>query len=286
MHAYPDRHHRLRRALDRLYDRMNRREYIYPDPLWPVLEYSDPRDQEAAALLSAALAFGNVRTILGSYARVTTALRIPPAQWHTLAPSSIARALRGFRHRYVGEHEMAAFIAGLTEAQRAHGTLAAAFQSGWRASDPDVLPALARFQVLLLAPSGLGKNYLLPDPTGQSACKRWMMYLRWMLRSDAVDPGSWRALGLAIPPRRLLIPVDTHMLRTAQRLGLTRRTAATLATARELTAAYAALRPSDPVRYDFAVTRLGIHPDFTPDAFIAEATRGQAACDPEAPARV
>jgi len=266
-----ERHRRLRRELDRLYGEMNRREYVALDPLAPVLEYSDPRDQEAAALLSSSLAFGNVRTILASYGRVADALRVAPSQWHTLAPSRVERALRDIRHRYVGGRELAALIAGVAEAQRAHGSLAAAFALGWRASDRDVLPALGRFNALLLAPSGLDKNYLLPDPGGQSACKRWMMFLRWMLRSDAVDPGSWRVLGLRVPPSRLLVPVDTHMLRTALRLGLTRRETATLATARELTAAYAAIRPSDPVRYDFAVTRLGIHPDFQPEPFIARA---------------
>ena len=272
MPPQPDeRHRRLRRELDRLYGEMNRREYVALDPLAPVLDHADPLDQEAAALLSSSLAFGNVRTILASYQRVYDALGVPPSQWHMLAPSHVERALRGIRHRYVGGGELAALIAGAAEAQRAHGSLAAAFALGWHPSDRDILPALGRFSALLLAPSGLNKNYLLPDPGGQSACKRWMMYLRWMLRSDAVDPGSWRALGLRVPPRRLLVPVDTHMLRTALRLGLTRRKTATLATARELTAAYAAIRPSDPVRYDFAVTRLGIHPDFQPEPFIARA---------------
>lgn len=266
-----ERQRRLRRELERLYGEMNRREYVALDPLAPVLEYTDPRDQEAAALLSSSLAFGNVRTILASYSRVTAALRVSPSQWHTLSPSRVEWALHDVRHRYVGGRELAGLIAGIAEAQRTYGSLAAAFALGWRASDADILPALSRFNALLLAPSGLEKNYLLPDPGGQSACKRWMMFLRWMLRSDAVDPGSWRALGLRVPPRRLLVPVDTHMLRTALRLGLTRRETATLATARELTAAYAAIRPSDPVRYDFAVTRLGIHPDFQPEPFIARA---------------
>jgi uncharacterized protein (TIGR02757 family) len=266
-----ERQRRLRRELERLYGEMNRRQYVALDPLAPVLEYTDPRDQEAAALLSSSLAFGNVRTILASYSRVTAALRVSPSQWHTLSPSRVEWALHDVRHRYVGGRELAGLIAGIAEAQRTYGSLAAAFALGWRASDADILPALSRFNAVLLAPSGLEKNYLLPDPGGQSACKRWMMFLRWMLRSDAVDPGSWRALGLRVPPRRLLVPVDTHMLRTALRLGLTRRETATLATARELTAAYAAIRPSDPVRYDFAVTRLGIHPDFQPEPFIARA---------------
>lgn len=65
----------LRRELDGIYRRFNRAEFIAADPLAPVLTYRDPRDQEVVALVSASLAFGNVKTILGSIDKVLAILR-------------------------------------------------------------------------------------------------------------------------------------------------------------------------------------------------------------------
>jgi len=93
--------------------------------------------------------------------------------------------------------------------------------------------------------------------TRGSACKRLLMYLRWMVRKDEVDPGGWEG----IPPSKLLVPVDTHMHRIARKLRFTRRKQANLATVREITAAFRKIVPDDPARYDFTLTRFGIRKD-------------------------
>ena len=83
------------------------------------------------------------------------------------------------------------------------------------------------------------------------------MFLRWMVRADGiVDLGIWRA---TISPGQLLIPLDTHVRRVASRLGLTSRKSASLATAREITDALAALFPGDPCLGDFALFGYGIN---------------------------
>jgi uncharacterized protein (TIGR02757 family) len=114
--------------------------------------------------------------------------------------------------------------------------------------------------------SPLPSNYLLPAPEAGSACKRLLMYLRWMARRDAVDPGPWQG----VDPRLLVVPMDTHMYRVARALGFTRRRTAGMRAALETTAAFARFRPGDPVRYDFALTRLGIRRDTDLPAFLAE----------------
>ncbi|MFW6062129.1 MAG: DUF2400 family protein [Planctomycetota bacterium] len=105
----------------------------------------------------------------------------------------------------------------------------------------------------------------MPDPSRGSACKRLLLWLRWMVRRDAVDPGDWRG----VPASKLVIPLDVHMHRITRLLGFTRRKQANLATAMEVTAGFARLCPADPVRYDFALTRFGIHPDMEPDELLA-----------------
>jgi uncharacterized protein (TIGR02757 family) len=104
-------------------------------------------------------------------------------------------------------------------------------------------------------PAGAGVRFFFPSPSGGSACKRLCLFLRWMVRGpDGVDLGVWRNLS----PSSLVVPVDTHMNRIARFLGITRRRDASWKTAQELTGALRRLDPEDPVKYDFAITRLGI----------------------------
>ena len=114
---------------------------------------------------------------------------------------------------------------------------------------------------------------LLPSPSAGSACKRLNLFLRWMVRQDNVDPGGWDS----VSPAKLIIPLDTHMHRIGRRLGLTPRRQADLRTAIEITEGFRGICPSDPVRYDFALTRLGIRRDEGVEDFLSGALRtGQA----------
>ena len=70
-----------------------------------------------------------------------------------------------------------------------------------------------------------------------------------------------------MPPSKLLVPLDTHMHRIAMTLGLTKRKQADLRTALEITEAFRKFSPSDPVRYDFVLTRFGIRKDLDQQRF-------------------
>lgn len=241
-------------TLNRLYEQVNRPEFIYPDPLAAVLRYSDPADQEVVGLIAAALAFGNVKTILRSVGAVLTRLPRPAAQLPAAESQELLRLFGSFRHRYVRGRELADLLSGIGRVLRAHGSLGACFQACARPQETDYRLALTRFVCELRKGARLENNYLLPDPRRGSACKRLWLYLRWMVRQDAVDPGAWPGLD----PARLIVPLDTHMHRICRKLGFTERKPADLRTAVEVTEAFRRICPEDPVRYDFALTRLGI----------------------------
>ena len=80
------------------------------------------------------------------------------------------------------------------------------------------------------------------------------MFLRWMVRKDAIDPGGWDQ----ISPSKLIVPIDTHMHQVGLKLGFTKRKQANLTTALEVTSAFSKFSPDDPVKYDFSLTRVGI----------------------------
>ena len=92
------------------------------------------------------------------------------------------------------------------------------------------------------------------SPAG-SACKRSCLFLRWMVSpDDGVDCGVWTRVSRA----RLVLPLDTHLFRVVRALGWTRRKSSGWAMALEATARLRALDPDDPIRFDFALSRLGI----------------------------
>jgi uncharacterized protein (TIGR02757 family) len=97
-------------------------------------------------------------------------------------------------------------------------------------------------------------QYLLTSPRDGSACKRMNLFLRWMVRRTTPDLGLWTF----VDPAKLVMPVDTHIHRIATFLGLNRRKSADWKTARALTKRLASFDPADPIRYDFALCRLGI----------------------------
>jgi uncharacterized protein (TIGR02757 family) len=243
--------------LEAVYGRYNRPEFIRPDPMQFLLDYADPNDREIVGLISSSLAFGTVKHILASVQTVLARVPEPRAYLESATRDAIVRDFRDFQHRYVlGEH-LSAMLWGAACAIREHGSLDRCFAACATESDQTIVPALETFARTLLKYSSMEKNYLIPIPSRGSACKRWLMYLRWMIRCDAVDLGGWNGT----PPSKLIVPLDTHMFRIARALRLTKRNQANLVTALEVTAAFKTCVPDDPVRYDFALTRLGIRRD-------------------------
>jgi uncharacterized protein (TIGR02757 family) len=96
----------------------------------------------------------------------------------------------------------------------------------------------------------------IATPERDSSCKRLNMFLRWMVRSDnnGVDFGIWKN----ISPSTLISPLDVHVARVARKLDLLHRKQNDWLAAIELTVALRKLDKHDPVKYDFALFKLGI----------------------------
>jgi len=88
---------------------------------------------------------------------------------------------------------------------------------------------------------------------GVGALKRWMMFLRWMVRKDEIDMGLWTTVN----KKDLIMPLDTHTFKVSQKLGLLQRKQYDLQAAIELTETLKTFDAQDPVKYDFALYRLG-----------------------------
>jgi len=255
-----------RAALERLYRKYNNARFVSSDPLEFVYRYENRRDREVAGLIASSLAFGAVKQIRASIARVLASLGETPADClRDVRPPLLAHALRGFKHRWITGADMASMLDGVRAALRGYGSLRELFYANLEASDSDVVPAAARFAGYIRSRGGGFRSSLLPSTAAGSACKRLNLFLRWMVRSDAVDPGGWNE----VPPAKLVVPLDTHMHSISRKLALTRRRSADLRAAREITDGFRTVSPEDPVKYDFALTRLGILKDVSAEVILA-----------------
>lgn len=255
--------------LEELYRRLNRRCYVHPDPLEFIYDYENPADREIVAMIASSLAYGRVKQILKSVSDVLARLGASPAsRLGEMNLLQLQRTFGGFKHRFnTGEH-VAAMLRGIGHVIKQYGSLEACFVEGVEPDDVTVLPALQKF-VDRIIQAGSECGYLLPDPARGSACKRLNLMLRWLIRSDAVDPGGWSCVGA----EKLIVPLDTHMHKIAIALGMTKRKTADIRTALEVTEAFKLISPEDPVKYDFALTRLGIRDDMDMAGFLKKGTQ-------------
>jgi len=240
--------------LERLYRTYNRRKYVHPDPLEFLYSYPAIRDREIAGLVASSLAYGRVAQILKSVSKILDKMGRSPFEFvQKTRPSDFKKIFCGFKHRFTTHCDIADLMSALHRILKEHGSINGCFVSGINEDDPTLIPALDVFLEKLNCTGG----YLVPLPRRGSACKRMHLYLRWMVRKDEVDPGGWKG----ISPGKLIVPLDTHMANIGRSTGMTQMKSANQKMALEITNAFRKVSPDDPVKYDFALTRFGIHPD-------------------------
>jgi uncharacterized protein (TIGR02757 family) len=252
---------------EELYRQYNRREFVHPDPLEFLYHYEGLCDREIVAFVASSLAYGKVAHILKSVSSVLERMKPTPLVFLKRASlKAMHQIFSGFKHRFTSDQKLCAMLFGVKEVLERHGSLQACFSAGFNDDDDTILPALSAFTRELTVCAGDDLEHLVPSPTRGSACKRLNLFLRWMVRSDEVDPGGWEN----VPVSKLIVPVDTHMHKICHLLGLTARKHADMGTAVEITTAFRTIAPADPVRYDFSLTRLGIRKDADLAAFLKQ----------------
>lgn len=109
-----------------------------------------------------------------------------------------------------------------------------------------------------------GYNFLISKPfkrdkqkeikeIGNAPYKRWNMFLRWMVRDEQLDLGLWKG----IEKKDLILPLDTHTFQVSLKLKLLERKTYDLKSAIEVTNKLKEFDINDPIKYDFALYRIG-----------------------------
>ena len=252
----------IKDVLERLYEKYNRRELINPDPLQFVYRYSNQADMEIAAFLASALAYGRVQQIEKSLTNLLGRMGQSPSEFVINFNKDKRQTLKDFKHRFTTGDDISDLLTLLRTIINRCGSIEQYFALGYNSGDENIIPALTEFCDSLLdihaagakGQPARGLKYLLVTPAGGSACKRLNLFLRWMVRDDDVDAGLWKSIDKA----KLIVPVDVHMGRLCKILGLYNQKTVSLSTAIEITESFAEIEPADPVKYDFALSRIGI----------------------------
>lgn len=250
--------------LERLYASFNHERSVV-DPVELVRPYVARADREVAGFIAAGLAFGNVRAVMQSVSTVLDAMGPSPAAFvRTFEPGRDGLRFRRFVHRWTRGEDIVALLWVLRQMLHRSGSLEAFFAEGDEPSAPDVSLAIESFSTRAMAtdlepaygrvPPRPGVGYFFTRPSQGSACKRLNLYLRWMVRRDAVDLGVWRSPH----PARLVVPLDTHVIRLGRCLRLTRYTSPGWRMAADITRSLRTLDPNDPVRFDFSLCHVGM----------------------------
>jgi uncharacterized protein (TIGR02757 family) len=235
------------------------------DPIHKVRRFASRDDREIAGFCAAGLAFGRVASVLHSIESLLAVMGPSPSEYVTrFDPARDRAAFEPLGHRWIRGTDLAALVLILQRMIRESGSLEEFFVAGDDRSASDVGAALDAFSrramqtdltpVYGRVPTRPGVCYFFPRPSAGSACKRLNLFLRWMVRKDAIDLGAWTKVSAS----RLIVPLDTHVIRVGRCLRLTRYISPGWKMAAEITAALRGFDPHDPVRYDFSLCHLGM----------------------------
>jgi uncharacterized protein (TIGR02757 family) len=246
----------LKEFLDQKSDQFNQRGFITNDPISIPHQYTKKQDIEIAGFFAAMLAWGQRVTIIRKCKELLERMDNDPHQFIRFHKPKDLKVFQAFKHRTFNPTDALYFVESLRSLYSKHDSLEDAFILP--ANAENIEQGLINFHHSFFSlpdyPHRTKKH--IPTPERKSTCKRLVMYLRWMVRSDnkGVDFGIWKK----IAPSQLICPCDLHVDRVARKLKLIRRKQTDWQTAIELTNNLKKFDPTDPVKYDFALFGLGI----------------------------
>ena len=217
------------------------------DPILVAYRHKDP----CISLICAMFAYGNVKQIV----KFLDSLDFSLLQ---KSDDEIKDALKNHYYRFQKSEDVIAIFIAL---KRLHvdNTLEAIFKQGYNENKSVIEGINSIIKALHEAytQDTQGYNFLVGKITtktkGAGALKRWMMWLRWMVRDDNIDMGLWSG----VDKKDLIIPLDTHTFNVGKKLGLLQRKTYDLQAAIELTETLRGFDESDPLKYDFVLYRIG-----------------------------
>ena len=216
------------------------------DPLLVASKYKD----EYISLICAMYAYGNAKLIVKFLSSLDFSLL-------DSSESVIRERLEDKYYRFQSAKDTQEIFITLSKIRK-NSSLESIFMDGYNQKS-DVMDGIYRIVEAIYDINpyrSRGYEFLIgkvPKKKPTSPYKRWLMFLRWMVRDDNLDLGLWKK----VDKKDLLMPLDTHTFKIGQKLGLIKRKSYDFKSVLELTDSLRKLDSKDPVKYDFALYRIG-----------------------------
>ena len=236
-------------------DQFNQPEYIESDPLQIPHQYSLQQDIEIAGFLAATIAWGNRKSIITNANKIMDFMGNSPYDFVKSAKEKdFAKIQDKAVHRTFNGEDLKQFVLNLQRLYKDQESLSYYFQT--KAEETNYYHALERFRTAFINDNPHRSYKHVSSTYKNSAAKRLMMYLRWMVRDDqrGVDLGIWKDLDAA----KLSCPLDVHSGNIARQLGILQRKQNDWKAVEELDIKLRLYKPDDPALYDFALFGLGV----------------------------
>jgi len=225
-----------------------------PDPLIIAKRHND----EYIALICALFAYGKASFIVKFLSTLDFDLL-------NQSENKIKEKLQKHYYRFQNSEDIISFFIALKHLKEKH-TLNELFLIGYR-KNKNVLEGIECLIAKIREANphvSQGYNFLVGQALkrdkegnikqiGNAPYKRWNMYLRWMVRNDELDMGLWKDVDKA----DLILPLDTHTFNVSKNLGMLTRKTYDLKSALLITQKLKEFDNKDPIKYDFALYRLG-----------------------------
>ena len=251
--------------IDQLYREFDFQASLSKDPIGFLDGYQKTADIELVAFISSALAFGRIELFKPVIAKI---LKMGKGNFTQFIldfnPSKDKQLFKDIYYRIWTGEDLACLIMALKTILIRHGSLENLFLKYDSPSEENLEQAMIHFseEWIKFNPEKIygvnqftrGFKYFLPSPKNGSACKRFCLFLRWMVRKKDLDSGIWTT----IEPSKLIIPVDTHIFRMARFLRLTSLKTAGWRMAKEITRHLKEIDPDDPLKFDFPLCHFSI----------------------------
>jgi uncharacterized protein (TIGR02757 family) len=250
----------LKRKLEYHYKKFDANQ-IFPDPLIFPRKFKVETDIEISAFISSIFAYGKVVQILNSLEKIHNLIGNSPTEFfQNFDEKQHKDFFKTFKHRFYSGSDVKQLFKILKYILEEYESLKHLFLLYHFDQDKNIKNSLLFFSKNLIeisdrvGDSSNGIKFMFPNPFSGSACKRMNLFLRWMVRKDELDFGIWKA----VRKNQLIIPVDTHVARISQNLGLTKRKNVSWQMAEEITESLKKFDAEDPVKYDFAICHVGM----------------------------
>ena len=229
--------------------------FIESDPIQIPHRFTKKEDIEITAFIMATIAWGNRKSIITNGHKLLTIMGESP---YDFVLNYSSKKDFTFVHRTFNAEDLDFFFRSLNQIYK-NGDLEKAFSV-----NSDFIGLKGRIhnfrtQFLSIQHQSRSQKHV-SNPMANSACKRLVMFLRWMVRDSkkGVDFGIWNSISTS----ELYIPLDVHTGNIARKLGLLSRTQNDWTTNEELILKLREFDSVDPAKYDFALFGLGAFEKF------------------------